>query len=203
MTFYHGSPIGGLTELKPVLSEHGRAYVYFATNPLVALLYAVKPVPKPFSFYPYGFDRNGNVVYSEYYEDAFYDLYHGRSGYLYECDDLKGLEAPTQINCAYTSALPVKVNRVTKIPDLRAFYVEQEERGLFRVKHRNEISDREMDFVLGELKKDVEKFALYKSPGCEMSLFLWEHFPGVWGNCPHPLEHKREEQESDAGQQQA
>lgn len=51
MTFYHGSPIGGLTERKPVLSEHGRAYVYFAINPLVPLLYAVKPVPKPFSFY--------------------------------------------------------------------------------------------------------------------------------------------------------
>lgn len=57
MIFYHGSPIGGLTELKPFLSEHGKPYIYFATNPLVALLYAVKPVSKPFSFYPYGFDR--------------------------------------------------------------------------------------------------------------------------------------------------
>ena len=47
MTFYHGSPIGGLNKLEPFLSEHGRHYIYFATNPLVALLYAVKPVPKP------------------------------------------------------------------------------------------------------------------------------------------------------------
>lgn len=52
MILYHGSPVGGLTELKLFLSEHGRPYLYFADNPLVALLYAVKPVPKPFSFYP-------------------------------------------------------------------------------------------------------------------------------------------------------
>lgn len=60
--FYHGSPVGGLNELKPFLSEHGKPYIYFSSSPIVALLYAVKPVPKPFSFYPYGFDKNGAVV---------------------------------------------------------------------------------------------------------------------------------------------
>ena len=55
MIFYHGSSVGGLTELKPFLSEHKKLYIYLTSNPVVALLYAVKPVPKPFSFYPYGF----------------------------------------------------------------------------------------------------------------------------------------------------
>lgn len=95
MIFYHGSSVKGLKELKPFLSEHGKPYIYFATNSLIALLYAVKPVPKPFSFYPYGFDKNGNVVYSEYYENAFYDLYKGKTGYLYECDDLKETDTKT------------------------------------------------------------------------------------------------------------
>lgn len=45
MHFYHGSPIGGLDELKPFLSEHGKPYIYFSSSPIVALLYAVKPVP--------------------------------------------------------------------------------------------------------------------------------------------------------------
>lgn len=75
MTFYHGSSTGNLTQLLPFLSEHGRPYIYFASNPLVALLYAVKPVPKPFSFYPYGFDENRILIYNEYYEDAFFDIY--------------------------------------------------------------------------------------------------------------------------------
>lgn len=180
MIFYHGSPISGLKELRPFLSEHGKPYIYFATNPLVALLYAVKPVPKPFSFYPYGFDRNGNVIYSEYYENAFYELYKGKVGYLYECGDLKNVDTPTQINCAYTSAEPIKVDRVTRIPDLYVFYKEQEEKGFFRVKHKNEISDKEMNFVLDELRKDIEKSDLKNLPQHAMSIFIQKHFPILW-----------------------
>ena len=76
MTLYHGSPMGGLTQLMPFLSEHNKSYIYFSTNPVVALLYAVKPVPKPFSFYPYGFGNNGEVVYSEYFKNAFETIYN-------------------------------------------------------------------------------------------------------------------------------
>lgn len=85
MTLYHGSSVGALTELQPFLSEHGKPYIYFSSNPVVALLYSVHPVPKPFSFYPYGFDRD-TVVYSEYYPNAFADIYKGKIGFLYECD---------------------------------------------------------------------------------------------------------------------
>lgn len=180
MTFYHGSPIGGLNELQPFLSEHGKPYIYFATNPLVALLYAVKPVPKPYSFYPYGFDKNGNVIYSEYYENAFYDLYNGKVGYLYECDNLKNIDTPTQINCAYTSTESIKVDRVTMIPDLYVFYKEQEEKGLFRVKAKKDISDKEIKFVFDELRKDIEKSDLEHYPQHAMSVFIQKHFPTIW-----------------------
>lgn len=180
MIFYHGSPIGGLSELKPFLSEHGKPYIYFATNPLVALLYAVKPVPKPFSFYPYGFDKNGNVIYSEYFENAFYDLYKDQVGYLYECNNLKNAGTPTQINCAYTSTESIKVDKVTKIPDLYMFYKDQEEKGLFSVKPKTEISDKEMSFVLGELRKDIEKNDLTHFPQHAMSVFIQKHFPTIW-----------------------
>lgn len=121
-----------------------------------ALLYAVKPVPKPFSFYPYGFDKNGNVIYSECFENAFYELYKGKSGYLYECNNLKNTEKPIQINCAYTCIEAIKIDRVTEISDLYAFYKEQEEKGLFEVKKRADISEREIHFVLDELGKDIE-----------------------------------------------
>lgn len=180
MTLFHGSPIGGLTELQPFLSEHGQPYLYFATNPLVALLYAEKPVPKPFSFYPYGFDKDGTVVYSEYFENAFYDLYHGKVGYLYECDNVTDLENPTQINCAYTTTEPVKIDRVTQIDDLYAYFTQQAEQGLFRVKRRAEISEREMGFVLGEFQNDIKDFDLKRDPQCEMSRFIQRHFPAAW-----------------------
>ena len=76
---------------------------------------------------------------------------------MYECDDLKNAGKVPQINCAYTITEPVKVDRVTMIPDLYVFFKKQEEKGMFRVKPRNEISDKETDFVYNELKKDIKK----------------------------------------------
>lgn len=180
MTFYHGSPFKGLHELKPFLSEHGEPYIYFASNPLVALLYAVKPVPKPFSFYPYGFGSNGIVIYSEYYENAFYDLYKGKTGFLYECDHLKNVNTPTQICCACTVSKPVRIDRVTEISDLYAFYKGQEAKGLFRIKNKNEISDKEIRFISAELKGDIIKNHLVWEPQHAMSIFIKTHFPEIW-----------------------
>ena len=179
MTFYHGSPIADLKTLKPFLSEHGQPYIYFSTNPLVSLLYAVKPVPKPFSFYPYGFDGKA-VVYSEYFENAFEKLYKGKYGFLYECDDVCGLEQPTQINCAFTLDSEIKIDRVTKIPDLYEYFSEQEQKGLFRIKPRNEISEKEMNFILNELKKDIAAHNLKEHPDHEMSIFIKTHLTEIW-----------------------
>lgn len=176
MTFYHGSPIADLKELKPVLSEHGQAYVYFATNPLVALLYCVKPVPKPFSWYPYGFDSKGNIIYSEYFENAFEKLYKGKTGYLYECDNVTDVEQPTQINCAYTCTENVKINRVTKITDLYQYFKEQEKSGLFKIKKYSEISEKEMTYVLNDLKATVNKYNLTEYPQNPMTIFIRKNF---------------------------
>ena len=180
MILYHGSPVGGLTELKPFLSEHGRPYLYFADNPLVALLYAAKPVPKPFSFYPYGFAKDGAVVYSEYYENAFADIYKGKQGYLYACRDVQGTEQPTQISCAYTCIEPVKVDTVSAIPDLYAFFKEQEKEGRFRVKSRQEVSAKEMGMAVSALREDMLQYNLKEQPKHAMSIFLQSHFSEVW-----------------------
>lgn len=169
MALFHGSPVGGLTELQPFLSEHGKPYLYFAT----------KPVPKPFSFYPYGFDKDG-VVYSEYYENAFEERYRGKAGYLCECDRVTGLDNPTQINCAYTTTEPVKIDRVTRSDDLYDYFMEQAEQGLFWVKKRAETSEKEMDIVLEEFRKDIANFNLKHDPEHEMSHFIQQHFPSAW-----------------------
>lgn len=169
MALFRGSPVGGLTELQPFLSEHGKLYLYFAT----------KPVPKPFSFSPYGFDKDG-VVYSEYYENAFEERYRSKAGYLCECDHVTGLDNPAQINCAYTTTEPVKIDRVTRIDDLYDYFMEQAEQGLFWVKKRAEISEKEMGIVLEEFRKDIVNFNLKHDPEHEMSHFIQQHFPSAW-----------------------
>lgn len=180
MIFYHGSSIGGLNELKPFLSEHGKPYIYFAADPLIALLYAVKPVPKPFSYYPYGFDKDGTIHYSEYYKDAFLDIYKGKKGYLYECDHIPSVGNPTQINGTFVCENAVKVDRVTMIPDLYDSLMEYQQQGLFRIRPRDTISENEIQYVYDDLKQTIQRHNLKQFPDSLMSWFIREHFQEVW-----------------------
>ena len=179
MILYHGSSIGGIIELKPFLSEHKKPYVYLASNPVVALLYTVKPVPKPFSFYPYGFSGE-KVVYSEYYENCFENIYKGQKGFLYECDDIKNIETPTAINCAYTCQTPIKISNYSEIDDVFEKFMEYKENGLFEIKPFNAISEKELNYVYDDIRKTIDAHCLRKYPDNLMSKFIIAHFPRVW-----------------------
>ena len=47
MKYYHGSNKANLNHLKPFVSEHEKAYVYFSTNPVLAALYCVHVLERP------------------------------------------------------------------------------------------------------------------------------------------------------------
>lgn len=176
---YHGSPIGGLDVLLPELSEHGTPLVYFATDPIVALLYAVKPVPKPFSYYPYGFDDKGRVVYSEYFQDAFRILYQGQQGCLYECEETADITQPTHIACIYASSHPVNVRRVTVIPDLYEYYMQQSDNGMFSIRRFEDVPSTTYAHILKSLWNEIEPYDLQDHS--EMKEFLQRYFPSVYG----------------------
>lgn len=183
MKFYHGSSVGGLTELQPFLSEHGKPYIYFSSDPAVALLYAVKPVPKPFSWYPYGFDETGVPVYSEYWQNAFSDIYKGKRGFLYGCADIASLSNPTAINCAYTCETPVKTDFCAEISDLYNELMQYEKAGLFKIRKFETVTGEELEFVYDDIRKTVLQYNLKKFPDGPMSIFIREHFPFLWNNC--------------------
>lgn len=179
MILYHGSSIGGITELKPVLSEHKKPYVYLASNPVVALLYTVKPVPKPFSFYPYGFIGE-KVVYSEYYENCFEDIYKGQKGFLYECENVKDIGNPTDINCAFTCQAPIKISGCTEIDDVFEKFTEYMKKGQLEVKPFHSVSNKELNFVYDDMRKTIDEHSLRDYPDSPMSRFIMTHFPKVW-----------------------
>ena len=179
MILYHGSCVGGLNELTPFLSEHKKPYVYLSSNPVVALLYAVKPVPKPFSFYPYGFNC-GKVIYSEYFEDCFKKIYQGKTGFLYECEIEENAQNATAINCAYTTENPVKVLNCTRIDDIYEKFMEYREEGLFDIKPFDRVPEKEMAFVLGDMKNTIEKYDLKSDTDNPMSKFIRDNFPQLW-----------------------
>lgn len=180
MTYYHGSSVPGLKILKPFVSEHKEPYIYFSTNPAVALLYAVHPVEKPFSWYPYGFDKDGNVVYTEYYPDAFTDVYKGRSGYLYECDNVPNAENPTNINSAYTCKKPVKIDRIIVIDDIYEKFEEFNAQGKFSIQSYTALSEKEHAFCKKYLLNLIKEHNLQNNPNLLISKLIKSHFTDIW-----------------------
>ena len=178
--FYHGSSVKGLTMLKPFVSEHKQPYIYFSTNPVVALLYTVRPVEKPFNWYPYGFDSDGTVVYSEYYPGAFSDVYKGKSGYLYECDDIENTENPTNINSAFTCNEPVEIDRMSEIDDIYDEFMKYKSQGLFKIKCFDDISSKELSFVRDYLSNLIIKHDLHSKPDLDISRMIQDHFKDIW-----------------------
>ena len=92
--YYHASPFGGITQLKPRVSNHGIPLVYFSKkreNVLVYLSNAVEKYCKETGFLyegiyqkwgPYGFIRDGRQRLEEYYPNALISTYQGGSGYI-------------------------------------------------------------------------------------------------------------------------
>lgn len=179
MKLYHGSSMCGLKELIPQLSEHGKPYVYFTSSPVLALLYAVKPVPKPFSYYPYGFEGE-TIIYSEYWKNAFRELYSGKSGYLYQCDVDDAFDNPTSINCVYTIEKPIKINKCDEIIDVYKELTKYVKSGELKIKQYERISKDEFAFIHDDFIKTIEKYNLKSLPNSEMSIFIKAHFPTVW-----------------------
>lgn len=176
---YHGSSAGGLTELKPFLSEHGKPYIYFASNPVVALFYTVHAVERPYNWFPYGF-KNGIPVYNEYYPDALADVYKGKTGFLYEFESINGAENPTGINCACVCEKPVPVERVIEIPDVFEALVECEKRGQLIIERYDNLNAEQKSGIEKMIKSEIESCDLNSNPDCSYTKFLKSRFPNLF-----------------------
>ena len=180
MILYHGSPIGSLQQLRPYRSEHEEAYVYLSESPITALFYTVHPAEKPFSFSPYGFDQDGTIHYSEYYRNAFADIYKGQTGYLYVCEVSCPPENPTGIHGVQVCRGTVPVTREIVISDVYDQFLEYQAQGAFRIRTFDAIPESEMELVRADLHHTIETHHLIQFPDSSMSRWIRVHFPQVW-----------------------
>ncbi|MBR3764236.1 MAG: hypothetical protein IKK57_06750 [Clostridia bacterium] len=86
MLLYHGSPTGGIRALRPSPSNHDKPYVYLTDCPSLALLYAYNPIERPGGFFPYWFDKAGQLHYDEYFPDQTRRLYAEQAGWVYRVE---------------------------------------------------------------------------------------------------------------------
>lgn len=172
MILYHGSATPDITTLRPFLSNHGKPYVYLTDCPALAVIYAHSPVEG--GYFPYFFDKEGQLCYEEYFPNAL-DLYKGFGGYVYtaEAEALNQLE---KMPWVYLSQEPVAVTGCRFIPDLYEELLALDEAGSLKLVRFGELTEKKLQGIYGMLRRNAETLGL-KNRDDEYARFFKAHFP--------------------------
>lgn len=174
MAYYHCSPAAGLTVLEPTkpLYFDKPSRVCLSVSLPMALMYSVHNYE-----YTYGYTKNGQIFFDEYFPNALEILYRGKKASLYLCDP--EATEPTNIPNEEISRIPVKVISETVILDACEALLEQERIGNLIIYRFNELSDKRRSFILRSEADSIRKFDLLNNPG-EMADYYREHYPESW-----------------------
>lgn len=172
--YYHCSPIRGLKRLEPHRPQNFEkpAQVYMTTSLPMALMYGVRNFE-----YTYGYTKEGQIYYEEYFPDALRVLYEGKSASLYEC--LPDVTAGTQIPNEVVSQLPVKIVREIYIPDVMQALLEQERQGTLVIRRYEQLSPRMLEWIFQAELEEIKKRNLLYTP-CPMADYMKRYYPAVW-----------------------
>lgn len=172
MKLYHGSATGGITVLRPGLSNHGKPYVYLTDNSALAVIYAHNPVKG--GYFPYFFDKEGRLCYEEYFHDAL-SLYKGFGGYVYTAQ-AEGLPQLEKMPWVYLSDSPVPVSGCRFIPDLYGELLKLEEAGELFITRYEDLTPQKLAGIEAMLRRESEREDL-KNRQDEYAQFFKSHFP--------------------------
>ena len=182
MKLYHGSNIAGIKVLEPRQADHDRPYIYMSTIEVVAAFYLCNAVEKPYYWFPYGFEPNGNIpIYHELYPNALREVSENVQGYIYEVDADKEQIIPFKnIPCAKLATVPLNVKNVTTIDDAYQLFKSYEHQGKLKIGYYENKTEKQLDWwyknVAGYLK---EKGMIHKQDS-SYAKFVKEKLPQAW-----------------------
>lgn len=174
MLLYHGSPIKGLTELRPFPSNHDQPYVYLTPCPTLALLYAHNPIERPGGFFPYYFSKDGQLHYDEYFPNQLRVMYQGHSGCIYAADE-DAFPTLEKMPWVYLANRPVTVTACRFIPDLYGALLDAEQDGRL-ILHRYE----SLPGPQQEIHRRIVRQSLEGHDEDAYVRFIREHMPEVF-----------------------
>ena len=174
MAYYHCSPTTGLTVLEPrkPLSFEKPARVYMTTLLPMALMYTVRNYE-----YSYGYTKEGQIYFDEYFPNALEILYRGKSASLYLCDP-ESTES-TRIPNEAISETAVPVISETFIPDACEALLEQERLGTLVIHRYHELTEGMLNWIRKVEADGIRKSNLLNTPG-PMADYYREHYPESW-----------------------
>ena len=188
--YYHASPIEGIQQLEPRVSDHHIPLVYFSTKRENTLVYLSKAIEKycretGFAYDgiwkkrgPYGFTKDGRQQLQEYYPDALEKTYKGVSGYIYSAEIITDSEFEIRIPDAASSSAPVTVSGSEFVPDAYEAILEAAEKGLITIMRYDEMPEKMREWNRRTILQEYEENADHP----EYRHFLKGNFPNILGN---------------------
>ena len=174
MAYYHCSPIPGLTILEPrkPQSFDKPKSVYMTTSLPMALMYGVRNFE-----YTYGYTREGQIYYEEYFPNALEILYRGKRASLYLCapEEVSATRIPNEA----LSASAVSVISETVIEDVCEAMLEQERLGALVIHRYHELSQRKLEWIRKAEADTIRQHDLLHTGG-PMAEYMKRHYPESW-----------------------
>ncbi len=182
---YHASPVEGIKELEPRVSNHGDLRVYFSLkreNTLVYLSNAVERFCRQTGFQhegvwrkwgPYGFTPDRRLRLEEYYPNALQETYKGVSAYIYTVQWSEKNQILTGIPDAFYSDQPIRVAGCEFIKDAYAEIMKAYEEGKIDIVRYEEWSEKQRESNCKMIAAEYETADRYP----DYKYFLEHKFP--------------------------
>lgn len=179
MTYYHCSPVSGLTCLEPRKPEHFSKppRVYLTTSMPMALFYGIRHFE-----YTYGYTKAGQLYFEEYFPNALEELYGGKRASLYLCRP-EAVET-TQIPNEAVSSLPVPVGEEYAIPDLLEALLVQEREGALCIRRYAQLTAERLDWIRNAEAEEIQNRNLLHQSS-PMAQWMQAHYPASWQLAQH------------------
>ena len=175
MTYYHCSQVSGLKVLEPKkpTAFDKPANVYMTTSLPMALMYSIRNYE-----YSYGYTKEGQIFFDEYFPNALKILYRGKSASLYICDpaSVKQTEIPNEV----VSEDPVRIIDEILIPDAYEAILEEERKGTLKIYRYFEQTEKSREWIRCVQVDIIRKKNLIDGHDPDMAEYYRTHYPQSW-----------------------
>lgn len=172
---YHGSPTPRLTVLEPRQTAYfGKPWQVCLTRLLpMALLYGKKHFE-----YTYGYDKNGQLYYEEYFPGALEAIYRGHAASLYLCDERDDMTT-TQIPYELVTAEPVPIREERPVPDIYDALLAQEAAGAIVIIRWPDMTEKRRAWVM-HTERDIILTRGLLAQNSPYACYMRARYPASW-----------------------
>lgn len=190
MEYFHGSTVGGLTELRPQLSAGANLpgpHVYLTTSRQLALHYIWDTQRLGVKMPMLDIRKDGTLVFQEMFSGALECFYKGVSGYIYHCEGDYPVNPTVPTSVIADTIVPVV--SCEYIDDVYEHIMSYEKQGKFVYEHYEDLPQWRIDVIRGHIIRFIKRNNLVIDNDHPGRKFIAEKFPQYWAEAQVLHEH--------------